>query len=1360
MADSDGEDVVNAVWDSIQDDDLMGDVLGLSLGGETDSDADSDDDDSLLSTEAYQDKDVDNDNIDLLEAMITSTRNGEHQILSSVSQFTNMLAKTGIRGPQMLKTSNLAQRATKIGEGAQFTVYREVVSRDITSYEGLVIKKVNIPLVGIDGKDFSSNSDYRAQLRTIELEISALCTPTLRNHRNIVQLMAWGYDYPRPDLQVPVLFVELALTTLTDFLLPKNEYRMGDRSIDIKYHLALDTIAGIQALHQLNIVHGDIKPDNVLIFEDPTNKKVPFCAKISDFGVCIDMEAPGGQFTLDDYRGTPGWLPPELDEDFEWDKEQDFKPEIFLQFDSYSLGLTIVSIFITGGKPPVLEVEGEDPLDVAMNLIREDSSIPAKIQSQICSALRKLLQSDPWKRGPPDTEYLRLDLEAFTSWWSVPHTAGNAKASSGLGAVDPIYWRGPNFWRRLDDALVKELIQQQSLSATDSSLKLDGETLFGLALNGTFFLSPGYLDNFISYVTESARSGYSPARAVYAQIMHAHGRELKFNNKTLDKWALQSLAEGYLFSRPSSSISEDQVAMAKQVFRDAGGYVTESFVNKPNIINLARNLQQAKEWQTSSSKVIDRRRNSLLHTSAALGALDVVKWQVENANVDVDIQNDNLETPLYHACQAGQAQVVEYLLEKGAKGCIKTKDSLTPLHWLFVFPGQCIANIATRLVQGGADVNAIIIPRADTNAGGAKVRTLIKHFPFELPFGTPLHWAAFSSNRDAMEALLSLGADINATYHDTGASTTALALSAWQGNLEVVEFLLSRGANSCMKDEDNGNILHHLSDNFPERHGYMMPHWYYWLQHGSSSNHLQVMKRMIRALVDSGVEFEARRQKAMKFTPLRYASDQGYAGIVCALLDLGADPHVECGKNSTVGNAALHDFAGKVGSSTAYPDGYAQAFRKVAEAVRDVDEMNEWGETPFKLLFQHFRKPDEELFEQCEILFNLQPGLKVDFEPRRSDFTLLELSLATKEKNQDARKRALYLLEKGADPLRRGTKGDDVFCNLMTNDFLSDKDTHDILLELLSKIAKIKGESPEDAQSIYQKYFLPSSRAICTLSTAVSAGRLKTTKLLLELGLAEKINDILPGDPPRTILDAAIWRAGMIRDNHFHQLAKYRDKESRKRAIAEKVVYQVQKESPERAAEAYAAAPKILHVLQANGAKVSGELPGFKPTMELCLPYQPDYRDVQDLWWLGLTLDTQPDREEWEILYKVTRFPESWREQVVDLLFEDYSEGAWRPDMDLLNCIKARQNPKQNLSKGTGAINLQAMDWQLIERMTKMLPTLRVPKTGPGTEEPTRESGAWVEARETKRYGKHGSTRSTNEPGPILEVWISMKGEI
>ncbi|KAH9064467.1 kinase-like domain-containing protein, partial [Lactarius vividus] len=62
-------------------------------------------------------------------------------------------------------------------------------------------------------------------------------------------------------------------------------------------------IKGLTYLHEHNIAHRDIKPDNLVC-------DAVFCLKIIDFDVAIEVQDENTE--VDEYRGTKGWIAPEL----------------------------------------------------------------------------------------------------------------------------------------------------------------------------------------------------------------------------------------------------------------------------------------------------------------------------------------------------------------------------------------------------------------------------------------------------------------------------------------------------------------------------------------------------------------------------------------------------------------------------------------------------------------------------------------------------------------------------------------------------------------------------------------------------------------------------------------------------------------------------------------------------------------------------------------------------------------------------------------------------------------------------------------------------------------------------------------
>jgi hypothetical protein len=296
--------------------------------------------------------------------------------------------------------------------------------------------------------------------------------------------------------------------------------------------------------------------------------------------------------------------------------------------------------------------------------------------------------------------------------------------------MDPTYNKGPLFWYKLSghDSVLSDLEEPYVLSKAGRVSSLPGDVLFGMAQMVTG-MKPSYVDRLLEYVTEAARTGFSPARALYAQIISAHRRTAEFDEITIDKWTLNAIAEGYLFAKPSSRLNRGELDRAKQLFRNSGGFCTDPFLRKQDILKIARDNRRVGEWNTERQRLVDHKGNTILHVAAALGVLESVKVLVEDVGIPVDVEGDNQETPLYKACKGGHPDVVHYLLDKGAKSSGTTEqEKVTALHWLFTFPQASVRGIAIRLVQdGGASVNATIVPSVGENGGSFPRKMSILH---------------------------------------------------------------------------------------------------------------------------------------------------------------------------------------------------------------------------------------------------------------------------------------------------------------------------------------------------------------------------------------------------------------------------------------------------------------------------------------------------------------------------------------------------------------------------------------------------------------------------------------------------------
>lgn len=124
----------------------------------------------------------------------------------------------------------------------------------------------------------SASALMRQRLRAAVQEILALTNPALQLHENITTLVGlWWENSASGDSPLPVLLIEEAeFGTLADL-----QRRPLTLRYSAKYRLCLDIALGLEALHEASIVHGDLKNENVLIFQSAERG---FLAKLGDFG--------------------------------------------------------------------------------------------------------------------------------------------------------------------------------------------------------------------------------------------------------------------------------------------------------------------------------------------------------------------------------------------------------------------------------------------------------------------------------------------------------------------------------------------------------------------------------------------------------------------------------------------------------------------------------------------------------------------------------------------------------------------------------------------------------------------------------------------------------------------------------------------------------------------------------------------------------------------------------------------------------------------------------------------------------------------------------------------------------------------
>jgi serine/threonine-protein kinase len=146
--------------------------------------------------------------------------------------------------------------------------------------------------------------------------------------------------------------------------------RLGRLPVTEAVAYAIEIARGLQAAHERDIVHRDVKPQNVLLNEDGA-------ARVTDFGIARSLRDEG--LTADGrVLGTTDYVSP----------EQALGHQVTPQSDIYSLGIVLYEM-LTGDVP----FHGETQVSVAMHHVRDELPDVQAGRPEISSALAQVIDT-------------------------------------------------------------------------------------------------------------------------------------------------------------------------------------------------------------------------------------------------------------------------------------------------------------------------------------------------------------------------------------------------------------------------------------------------------------------------------------------------------------------------------------------------------------------------------------------------------------------------------------------------------------------------------------------------------------------------------------------------------------------------------------------------------------------------------------------------------------------------------------------------------------------------------------------------------------------------------------------------------
>jgi serine/threonine protein kinase len=201
------------------------------------------------------------------------------------------------------------------------------------------------------------------------------------NHPNIVSFH--GIEYQHGGRYIVIDYCQGG--TLRQLLESKTNL-----SLVQKLGLLLDTLQGLEHIHQNRIIHCDLKPENILL--DVTAQG--WTAKIADFGIARFLGPTDTQDPQDaGETGSPAYMAPER-----------FYGRFSVETDLYAVGVLLYEL-VTGDRP----FSGM-PVDVMKAHLNQPLRIPKTIPTLLKAIIRKALQKLPQHRYSSASE-MRLMLE-------------------------------------------------------------------------------------------------------------------------------------------------------------------------------------------------------------------------------------------------------------------------------------------------------------------------------------------------------------------------------------------------------------------------------------------------------------------------------------------------------------------------------------------------------------------------------------------------------------------------------------------------------------------------------------------------------------------------------------------------------------------------------------------------------------------------------------------------------------------------------------------------------------------------------------------------------------------------------------
>ncbi|KAM6508454.1 hypothetical protein FALCPG4_018307 [Fusarium falciforme] len=579
-------------------------------------------------------------------------------------------------------------------------------------------------------------------------ELRVLSNPVIRNSGNIVKILGlvWAPE-KETGISKPGIMLERANLSLSDLLERGPERPPLD--LNTRLRLALDIAHGIWMLHSCGIVHGDIKPANVLIFESQGSYR----AKLADFSHAAYPPAGTDPFQYLT-GGTRIYAAPEWED-----------PAVASRLkltDVYSYGL-VFACLMTG-----MEIFSRaDEAQVSRQ--KRNGTLLQDLQQLIVSL------SDPSLTALPALcRILALTVQPAPGGRDLAKVIEIISKEAGLPLIYPVTGN-------TDDGEPEEVASTSSFRTSQLSIPYQSLSSMPHSFQRHIVRALKHLSNEDADVRKAAAAFelgvcYSSGFGVQhrnkfddGRLQHSSMQWLLLAAKLGDDRARLALIP--TFEAFSGHLPEDVPIKTwlKDLFEDHGDSLALEQLKHidPTLRQEALKAYQARHYAATSPALLGQSFDSdrdpltpmnsngdtILHYLASTGNLeDIQKLEAENPTIFAELLNrvNSLgDTAIIQATKAGHAQVVVALVDAGGDAGVCNLRRETALHHLVNLDSDEVREVVFKLARAGG------LSRLHEVASGGHILNMDSPGP-----GTAAMKAIYRDNPSALRALFDVEAEL------------------------------------------------------------------------------------------------------------------------------------------------------------------------------------------------------------------------------------------------------------------------------------------------------------------------------------------------------------------------------------------------------------------------------------------------------------------------------------------------------------------------------------------------------------------------------------------------------------------------